>query len=73
MPSGVLLHTKFLPEIIAKSREEKARRQHFHTPQQFDSYYEQIAAAPDLWHPGAQRYSGPEQLVQLGLMHPAWP
>lgn len=72
-PSGVLLHTKFLPEIIAKSREEKARKQHFHTPQQFDSYYDHIAAAPDLWHPDAQRYEGPEQLAQLGLMQPAWP
>ncbi len=71
-PSGVLLHTKFLPEVVAKSRTEKARRQHFHTPENFDHYYDQIASAPDLWHEGAQRYKGPEQLVELGLMRSAW-
>lgn len=71
-PSGVLLHTKFLPEIVGKSVVEKARQQHFHTPQQFDDYYDQIVQAPDLWHPGAVRYQGPEQLAQLGLLQSAW-
>lgn len=71
-PSGVLLHTKFLPEIIVKSREEKTRQQHFHTPEQFDSYYDQIGAAPDMWHDGSERYTGPERLVEIGLMRPLW-
>ena len=70
-PSGVLLHTKFLPEIVSKSATEKTRRQHFHTPQQFDSYYDGITAAPDLWHPGSVRYQGAGQLAELGLMQPA--
>ncbi|WP_264211848.1 glycosyltransferase family 2 protein [Leisingera thetidis] len=69
-PSGVLLHTKFLPEIVSKSATEKQRQQHFHTPQQFDGYYDGIAAAPDLWHPGSVRYQDPEQLAELGLMTP---
>lgn len=69
-PSGVLLHTKFLPEIVAKSATEKARGQHFHTPGQFDAYYDRITRAPDLWYPGSVRYEGPEQLVNLGLMQP---
>ena len=72
VPSGVLLHTKFLPEIIDKSREEKVRQQHFHTPEQFDTYYDQITAAPDMWHEGSQRYDGPQSLVALGLMQTAW-
>ena len=70
MPSGVLLHTKFLPEIVSKSATEKERQQHFHTPQQFDGYYDRITSAPDLWHSGSQRYQGPAQLADLGLMQP---
>ncbi|KIC10333.1 glycosyl transferase family 2 [Leisingera sp. ANG-M1] len=70
-PSGVLLHTKFLPEIVSKSATEKQRGQHFHTPQQFDAYYDRITEAPDLWHAGSVRYRGPGQLAELGLMQPA--
>ncbi|MEX0304856.1 MAG: glycosyltransferase family 2 protein [Leisingera sp.] len=70
-PSGVLLHTKFLPEIVSKSATEKSRGQHFHTPQQFDAYYDSITAGPDLWHPGSVRYDEPAQLAELGLMRPA--
>lgn len=69
-PSGVLLHTKFLPEIVAKSAIEKQRGQHFHAPQKFSGYYDQLTAAPCLWHEGAQRYSGTCQLEALGLMTP---
>ena len=67
--SGVLLHSKFLPSIIDKSREEKARREHFGEPAAFDAYYDGLIANPDLWHPGAVRYAGWRQLVALGLMH----
>ncbi|MEW2911979.1 glycosyltransferase family 2 protein [Leisingera sp. JC11] len=69
-PSGVLLHTKFLPEIVSKSATEKQRQQHFHTPQLFGGYYDRIIEAPDLWHAGSVRYRGPEQLAALGLMTP---
>ncbi|WP_435661205.1 glycosyltransferase family 2 protein [Leisingera caerulea] len=73
VPSGVLLHTKFLPEIVSRSATEKQRQQHFHTPQQFDAYYDRIAQAPDLWHQESVRYRGPDQLAELGLMTPlAW-
>jgi hypothetical protein len=67
-PAGVLLHTKFLPEIVSKSATEKQRQQHFHTPRDFDHYYDDVAAGPDLWTENSQRYSGPEQLCRLGLM-----
>ncbi len=67
-PSGVILHTKFLPEIVERSRIEKARRQHFHSPTEFASYYDDIAAGPDLWTPGSRKLSGWEQLQSLGLM-----
>lgn len=70
--SGVLLHSKFLPEIIAKSRQEKARGQHFHNPAQFDGYYDQIADSPDLWHADARRYTGPADLEDCDLMRSPW-
>lgn len=66
--SGVLLHTKFLPGIGAKSTEEKGRRQHFGEPGAFDAYYDALAQAPELWHPHASRYRGWRALEAEGLM-----
>ena len=67
-PSGVLLHSKFLPQIVSRSATEKSRAQHFHTPSEFDHYYDGITADPDLWHPHSVAFEGPEQLRKLGLM-----
>lgn len=66
--SGVLLHTKFLPGVIARSEEEKSRREHFGQPDQFDAYYDAIGEAPDLWHAGSTRFENWQQLEKLGLM-----
>ncbi|MGH1463984.1 MAG: glycosyltransferase family 2 protein [Cognatishimia sp.] len=68
-PSGVLLHTKFLPEAVSKSETEKQRAQHFHTPADFNDYYDKLIADPVLLHQGSVRYQGPTQLEKLGLMH----
>lgn len=67
-PSGVLLHTKFLPEIVSKSAIEKRRGQHFHSPSEFGLYYDHLAASPDLWTPQSVKYRNWRQLEQLGLM-----
>lgn len=66
--SGVLLHTKFLPEIGAKSAEEKRRRQHFGEPGAFDDYYDALTEGPDLWCEASTRYQGWRQLEAEGLM-----
>jgi glycosyltransferase involved in cell wall biosynthesis len=66
--SGVLLHTKFLPEVVAKSAEEKARREHFANSALYDSYYDRLIAAPTLWCAASRRYSGWRQLEAEGLM-----
>lgn len=66
--SGVLLHTKFLPEVVDKSTTEKARRQHFHDPDLFGSYYDAIGNHPNMWTPQSVRFEGWAQLQQLGLM-----
>jgi len=68
-PSGVLLHSKFLPDIVSRSETEKIRQQHFHTPQDFDRYYDQLIAAPDLWHDKSVRIRDWQQLERLGLMN----
>lgn len=67
-PTGILLHSKFLPEIIDKSREEKYRGEHFRNAADFEGYYDGLIASPDLWYPGAKRLEGWQQLVDLGLM-----
>lgn len=66
--TGVLLHTKFLPSLAARSAEEKQRREHFGDPGQFDAYYDRLIDNPDLWRPEAVEYAGWAQLEALGLM-----
>jgi len=66
--SGVLLHTKFMATVVEKSRIEKARAQHFGNAPVFDSYYDAVARAPDLWCPTSTRLEGWEQLEDLGLL-----
>ncbi|WCR03059.1 glycosyltransferase family 2 protein [Paracoccus saliphilus] len=66
--SGVLLHSKFLPEIVVKSEEELWRRQHFADPDSFVDYHQAITDAPILWCRDSLLYMGWKQLVELGLM-----
>jgi hypothetical protein len=66
--SGVMLHTKFMATVVEKARIEKARAQHFGNAPVFDSYYDAVAAAPDLWCATSTRYEGWEQLEKLGLL-----
>jgi glycosyltransferase involved in cell wall biosynthesis len=66
--SGVLLHTKFLPNIVAKSAEEKGRREHFNNSALYEDYYDGLIANPRLWSAASHRYSGWRQLESLGLM-----
>jgi hypothetical protein len=66
--SGVLLHTKFLPGIGAKSAEEQRRRQHFGAPGDFDSYYDALTTSPDLWSEASTPWRGWRALETEGLM-----
>ncbi len=67
-PTGILLHTKFLHLIVARAREEKARRQHFANSRLYDDYYDALIANPGFWHHGAVRFRDWRQLESLGLM-----
>lgn len=66
--SGVLLHTKFLHMIVEKSREEIDRRQHFENSALYQPYHTALVGAPDLWCPHSTKYTGWEQLEDIGLM-----
>ncbi|MGB7242207.1 MAG: glycosyltransferase family 2 protein [Sulfitobacter sp.] len=65
---GVLLHTKFLPGAVQRACEEKARKEHFAAGEQFEDYYDALAADPNLWSEEASKYDSWRQLVDLGLM-----
>ena len=68
LTSGVLLHTKFLPGIIARSAEEKLRGEHFADGAQYAAYYERLIADPVLHDAASRRYTGWRQMEALGLM-----
>ncbi|MFN4154431.1 MAG: glycosyltransferase family 2 protein [Paracoccaceae bacterium] len=66
--SGLLLHTKFLPEVIAKSAEEKDRKQHFTNSMLYDRYYDALVADPVLFSAGSEQLTSWRRLEALGLM-----
>ncbi|WGH80313.1 glycosyltransferase family 2 protein [Jannaschia ovalis] len=67
-PTGVLLHTKFLPNAPAKSAEEKDRRQHFENSDLYEGYYDALVGDPVLWSECSSRFADWRQLEGLGLM-----
>lgn len=67
-PTGVLLHDKFLDEIIQKSRDEKLRGEHFTHAQRYDGYYDALVADPVLWTPDSHQLKSWRDLQALGLM-----
>lgn len=67
-PTGVLLHTKLLPDAAARARLEKSRQEHFADATIYGDYYDRLADNPDFWDEDSIEYDGWQQLVQLGLM-----
>lgn len=70
-PTGILLHTKFLDQIIDKSKEELTRREHFGQPQDYDGYYRALIEDPVLWTTESCAWRGWSDLVDRGLMEGA--
>lgn len=68
LTSGALLHTKFLPGIIDRAAEEKARGEHFADGAQYASYYDRLTADPVLHCAASTQFTGWRQLEALGLM-----
>lgn len=70
-PTGLLLHTKFLSEIISKSAEEKQRREHFIRTENYLSYYDGVISDPVLWNENSAKLEADTDFVALGLMRRA--
>ena len=68
LTSGVLLHTKFLPDIAARSREEMSRKEHFENSDLYTDYYETLVGNPTLMTDHSAKYKNWRQLERLGLM-----
>lgn len=66
--TGVLLHTKFLPNIAAKSAEEINRAQHFENSAAYVDYHRALTENPVLWCTESYLYKDAQQLIDLGLM-----
>lgn len=75
-PSGVLLHFKFLQDFHARAVDAVTRGAHYDGSREYHRYLAKLEADPAfaLAGPDSQRYQGPSQLVELGLMTdtPAW-
>ena len=67
-PSGVLLHSKFMPGIVAHSATERLRREHFADADQYGAYYDRLIADPVLHSPASTRFTGWRQMEAMGLM-----
>lgn len=66
--SGILLHSKFLPQILDKSREDLQRKEHFNQPDLYQDYYNQLISDPIFYNPASTCLTGWRQLEALGLM-----
>jgi hypothetical protein len=67
-PSGLLLHTKFLPGVSSRARDEFKRGQQYTKGPAHDAYYAALATVPELWTPASTRYESTAQLERLGLL-----
>ncbi|WP_371743780.1 glycosyltransferase family 2 protein [Mangrovicoccus sp. HB161399] len=67
-PTGVLLHTKFLPGFAARAEEEAARQEHYGDCVEYRAYLARALRPGALHGPGSLRFAGWRQLEALGLM-----
>lgn len=67
--TGALFHFKFVASLRDKAAEEARRAQHYADGREYARYREEDRAT---FHAEgiSVRYEGPEQLVELGLIHP---
>ncbi|WP_236626169.1 glycosyltransferase family 2 protein [Actibacterium mucosum] len=68
IPSGILLHTKFLNVVVEKSSEEKMRKEHFANSELYNTYYDAVSADPVLWFEGSAKLGSWHELQAHSLM-----
>ena len=65
---GALLHTKFLPDIVERAREEMQRGEHYANSAEYLAYAENPEALGEMWTEQSSEYTGWQQLERLGLI-----
>lgn len=65
---GTLLHAKFLPDLKHKAARELTRRQHYAGSREYRAYVSAESPEVEMQHPFSVRYTGWQQLEQIGLM-----
>jgi hypothetical protein len=69
MPTGCLLHFKFLSALKEKAEEEISRKQHYDGSLEYIGYKNIIDTEGDnLLYSGSVKYASSAQLIELGLM-----
>lgn len=67
-PRAALLHTKLLPDLGARAREDRRRGQHLTDRARQARYLDGIEADPDFWFEGSMRFEGWGQIEALRLV-----
>ena len=65
---GALLHTKFLPDLTERAREELERGEHYDNSNEYLAYSENEAALGEMWTEQSTEYVDWQQLERLGLI-----
>lgn len=68
LPTGVLLHAKFLNEALLYSTAEPLRKEHFTHPESYNDYYDKVASDPIFWVDTSHIYRGWKALEDEGLL-----
>lgn len=68
MPTGVLLHPKFLPEFRMSAAKETKRQEHYDRGSEYLAYTAQTVDENGLFHAGSCRFKSWRQLEAIGLM-----
>lgn len=65
---GALLHTKFLPDLAARAKEELHRGEHYDNSAEYRAYSKNESALGQMWTPQSTGYVDWQQLERLGLI-----
>jgi hypothetical protein len=68
LPTGALLHSKFLPDMMEKARQDNLLREYHLNPHKYDDYYAAVANDPTLWSEDGVRYHGWQGLEEDGIL-----
>jgi hypothetical protein len=70
LPTGCLLHFKFLSVLAEKAKEEVVRREHYDNSNEYIAYKQVLDSNEDnLFYEHSLKFENSAQLIELGFMH----